>query len=71
MFSILSFSSALNVNTLNSIFCIQYLQATSFDFSLLYEGFEKYTVKSKKISNDQELIHSDPISGPQNQKGNN
>ena len=28
-------------------------------------------LKSKKISNDQELILSDPISCPQNQKGNN
>ena len=27
--------------------------------------------QSKKISNDQELIQSDPISCPQNQKGNN
>ena len=27
--------------------------------------------KSKKISNDQELIQSDPIYRPQNQKGNN
>ena len=27
-------------------------------------------VKIKKISNDQELIQSDPISCPQNQKGN-
>ena len=27
------------------------------------------TEKSKKISNDQELIQSDPISCPQNQKG--
>ena len=26
---------------------------------------------SKKISNDQELIQADPISCPQNQKGNN
>ena len=26
---------------------------------------------SKKVSNDQELIQSDPISCPQNQKGNN
>ena len=26
---------------------------------------------SKKISNDQELIQSDPTSRPQNQKGNN
>ena len=28
-------------------------------------------LKSKKISNDQELIQSDPISCPQNQKGIN
>ena len=28
-------------------------------------------IKSKKISNDQELIQSDPISCRQNQKGNN
>ena len=26
---------------------------------------------SKKLNNDQELIQSDPISCPQNQKGNN
>ena len=32
---------------------------------------EKDTMKSKKTSNDQELIQSDPISCPQNQKGNN
>ena len=51
------------------LFCIQYLQAASFVFSLLYEGFEEYTVKSKKISNGQELIQSDPIFCPQNQKG--
>ena len=29
------------------------------------------SIKSKKISNDQELIQSDPTSCPQNQKGNN
>ena len=28
-------------------------------------------IQSKKISNDQELIQSDPTSCPQNQKGNN
>ena len=28
-------------------------------------------IQCKKISNDQELIQSDPISCPQNQKGNN
>ena len=31
----------------------------------------RYCIKSKKISNDQELIQSDPTSCPQNQKGNN
>ena len=29
------------------------------------------STQSKKISNDQELIQSDPTSCPQNQKGNN
>ena len=28
-------------------------------------------IESKMISNDQELIQSDPTSCPQNQKGNN
>ena len=28
-------------------------------------------IQSKKISNDQELIQSDPIACPQNLKGNN
>ena len=32
------------------------------------EIYPKYS-ESKKISNDQELIQSDPISCPQNQKG--
>ena len=30
-----------------------------------------YSYQSKKISNDQELLQSDPISCPQYQKGNN
>ena len=30
---------------------------------------DNFYMKSKKISNDQELIQSDPISCPQNQKG--
>ena len=37
-----------------------------------YEAeFIQRLLRSKKISNDQELIQSDPISCPQNQKGNN
>ena len=35
------------------------------------EQSRKYHLESKKISNDQELIQSDPTSYPQNQKGNN
>ena len=34
-------------------------------------GKRDRVTQSKKISNDQELIQSDPISCPQNQKGNN
>ena len=33
--------------------------------------FNVILMQSKKISNDQELIQSDPTSCPQNQKGNN
>ena len=33
--------------------------------------FKNIYLKSKKISNDQELIQSDPTSCPQNHKGNN
>ena len=35
------------------------------------DGFPLPRMKSKKISNDQELIQSDPTSCLQNQKGNN
>ena len=34
-------------------------------------GYMASYTQSKKISNDQELIQSDPISCPQSQKGNN
>ena len=37
----------------------------------MIKRFLKMGIKSKKISNNQELIQSDPISCPQNQKGNN
>ena len=36
-----------------------------------YQSTLPACLESKKISNDQELIQSDPISCPQNQKGNN
>ena len=38
--------------------------------TLLRTG-QEVRLQSKKISNDQELIQSDPTSCPQNQKGNN
>ena len=41
------------------------------DSMLDYAGNVTELLLSKKISNDQELIQSDPISCPQNQKGNN
>ena len=39
--------------------------------SYTLEGTDIENIESKKISNDQELIQSDRISCPQNQKGNN
>ena len=39
--------------------------------SLFMGKLEQDFIQSKKISNDQELIQSDPTSFPQNQKGNN
>ena len=46
---------------------------SQFETSSATYQSSNYLIKkeSKKISNDQELIQSDPISCPQNQKGNN
>ena len=41
------------------------------DFNLLRTSLGFVIDQNKKISNDQELIQSDPTSCPQNQKGNN
>ena len=46
--------------------CSNYVYGTSAFCSL-----DLMTMLSKKISNDQELIQSDPTSCPQNLKGNN
>ena len=40
-------------------------------FYILQRRHDVLLLFSKKISNDQELIQSDPTSCPQNQKGNN
>ena len=39
--------------------------------SAVHKIDKRIHIQSKKISNDQELIQSDPTSCPQNQKGNN
>ena len=44
-----------NISTVNSTGCVTHGQEVD--------------LQSKKISNDQELMQSDPISCPQNQKG--
>ena len=49
-------------------------EVTIVDFDRLFAKIQIHSINnlhSKKISNDQELIQSDPISCPQNQKGNN
>ena len=45
-------------------------QQSSKPYTCTYAGMMT-CMYSKKISNNQELIQSDPISCPQNQKGNN
>ena len=47
---------------------IKYITKSIHSNSLQNKSFCK---QSKKISNDLELIQSDPTSCPQNQKGNN
>ena len=47
-----------------------YESGSGNDADVVITGVSSYA-QSKKISNDQELIQSDPISCPQNQKGNN
>ena len=49
-------------------FSMALICACEVNGSILGPGLIRH---SKKISNDQELIQSDPISCPQNQKGNN
>ena len=47
-------------------------QRSNNDLDLWYAYVFMYWLsQSKMISNDQELIQSDPTSYPQNQKGNN
>ena len=46
-------------------------QLTMYFIRLLPYDIINISLQSKKISNDQELIQSDPTSCPQNQKGNN
>ena len=45
--------------------------AVNLIYRLSFDNIVSRMIQSKKISNDQELIQSDPKSCPQNQKGNN
>ena len=56
IFPVYAFTVYMDFNTYLSVVCI--------------DTYNKCP-QSKKISNDQEPIQSDPISYPQNQKGNN
>ena len=47
------------------------LASVTTNFGLDLRQFDGTDAQSKMISNDQELIQSDPTSCPQNQKGNN
>ena len=47
------------------------IRLTGLNYSVKVFSAPGRIIKSKKISNDQELIQSDSISCPQNQKGNN
>ena len=64
------------VPTLETMYFCYLVAVVSFvmffvqDIHLLSLVAFRYII-SKKISNDQELIQSDPTSCPQNQKGNN
>ena len=48
-----------------------YMLTLSFFVYLIGSGVDVGKIQSKKISNDQDLIKSDPTPCPQNQKGNN
>ena len=55
---------------------VQFLEVCSRELFVhlkpkVFENLDAMTKESKKISNDQELIQSDPTSCPQNQRGNN
>ena len=62
-----SFRAYANLLTLSSLLLSEFgIAASRYKRCKYRDSFQ-----SKKISNDQELIQSDPISCPQNQKGNN
>ena len=59
----------LAIETFKIVYCLSpsYLR----EFVCLKDSSFNLGIQSKKISNDQKLIQSDPTSCPQNQKGNN
>ena len=63
--SIMCMSDWSSVAGLQPVFLIHFPKPYDGLLAIIYGAL------SKKISNDQELIQSDPTSCPQNQKGNN
>ena len=66
--------SANYMYVLNIYTCIKFHEVILNGFKVIERPqfcHKNRYLQSKKISNDQELIQSDPISCPQNQKGNN
>ena len=54
---------------LQAVYTLQ--QKMNFGILYYYIFMARAETENNKISNDQELIQSDPIFCPQNQKGNN
>ena len=57
--------------TLSNFVTAENLSMSIFSDALTFADTSCYFIQSKKTSNDQELIQSDPTSCPQNQKGFN
>ena len=68
-------SSNVNVHKINTLQSRACKLISSRDYKTLSDPLEQLDIlsfdQSKKVSNDHELIQSDPISCLQNQKGNN
>ena len=72
LYRILNLRQGENPDDTRVLVCA-YMGTAAFNIggNTICSAFHKKMYQSKKISNDQELIQSGPISCPQNQKGNN